>query len=943
MVKIDINLDAKGVKGRIAAIGTELKALEEISEDGFDFDEIELDGLGDEVDEIAKSIDDIDDTVSNLEQKLNSLGDDSDLFDDEIEVVHKNKFTPDGDTGSGDSTGGDPPSGGGGGTSPDKGDRSFSKRELSSKIEDLFGYEDRGYWEEVDSGKLNKIANDLEKTTQGLTSDEYDWFEPKDSRPDLENKDYNELQHIAGKEGVYPDGDRQHEEGVRSALREYYDSTPVMDLWDQKDPDDMTTQEIQKQASAMNAYPPNSEWGDGEDDFGWEDLKQRIRNHQFEDSKFVTRDGYGLEHQSRAKRRREAVGLKVIDDGAGVDDRVSGIDKPQIGDRDLSQSIQQYINDRKELAKKLTEDAGQHEFQYLNEEAFEEELSGAEKQATFEQAEDRGRWDFDRMDDFKAPKPLAKMDREERIDQSDIIPESLEGLKESQADLYADSEIDYESFETRDLDETLDKLEEDYTVPRGDISEDQKETWATINRDRISSDSQVTKPEIERDANQMEGKGSWMGQHRKWGLEKERQLNFRTPSVLGDIDDDEDTLKSAKRRFRGFGSGVKRLIPDMNQLHSIIAAIIPVAVVLGAQLLGVASAMGAVAVAGASIMGLGLVGHGENMEESFANAKEQLSDLKKELFQAAQPTMQLFAPIQDRMFEAIPGRVDDIAESMEGLIQYEDALFQLGGMLSEGLENAFEAISDNEDSISQLAIRFADLAGSAIFDFFGFLYKEARDNQEMLINLGGTLKDLMTIVFRVLRVLLMLATAFSPITKALLVVSKLLNNRIIQAIVVFAGTAYILTSALTQLGLAVLSVAGAMQTAWGTGFITSIISKMGMIHTQIMALISEYTALSLAATEAAAAMAMTGIGLLAVGGGALAAHSIMTSTGSGSGGSSGYSGGGSKRIYNDNRSFEINTQGGEMDYATQKSVENTIDKTAATKKAQELPDVDVEN
>lgn len=408
-----------------------------------------------------------------------------------------------------------------------------------------------------------------------------------------------------------------------------------------------------------------------------------------------------------------------------------------------------------------------------------------------------------------------------------------------------------------------------------------------------------------------------------------------------DIDFDGMEIDDLNRRFGKMGGHLKRLIPDMNQIYSVIAAIIPLAIVLGAQFLGVASAMAAVGVAGAAILGLGLVGHADSMSGSLAEAKEQMSELARESFQAAQGTAQMFAPIQSRMFAAIPGQIGQIADSMKGLTAYEGTLFTLGAMLSEGLQYSFRAIAENETAISQLAIRFGDVLGSGIIEFFGWLFKEARDNQDMLISLGGTLKDLATILFRVFRVLVMFLDAFSPLIDTLLFLSSALNNELVQALLGFALGAYLTAGALTKMGLAALKAYSFMA---GGGMLKAIQAQFWTIQAGITRLIAHYTALSAAAASAAAMMAMTGVGLLAVGGGLIAANKMMEQKSgntydgySGAGGSP--SGRGGTQVYNDNRSYKI-TQQGSGDYADRKAMEQTIRDVNESDSARELPPLD---
>lgn len=409
---------------------------------------------------------------------------------------------------------------------------------------------------------------------------------------------------------------------------------------------------------------------------------------------------------------------------------------------------------------------------------------------------------------------------------------------------------------------------------------------------------------------------------------------------VGIPDISPETVRKLQERFSGLGGTVRKLFPNMSQIYNLIAALVPIAVVLGAQLLGVAAAMGAVAVAGASILGLGLLGHGDSMAESFSNAKQEVSDLGTELFNVFQPTMQQFAPIQAEMFDRVPGALNDTAEAMEGLTAYEDTLFQLGGMMAEGLEYSVRAIVRNEEAISQLAVRFAALAGSNIADLFTFLFNAARDNQGMLVSLGNTLKDLGVIFFRIARLVVMFLDSFSPLIDVLLLFSTLLDNKIVQILFAFAAAAYITVSALSSLGLAALSAYAAMG---GKGLLGAMFFKLGKIHGMISALIANYTALGNAALWAS--VAMGAIGAISLGAGVIAANNIRSGF---DGGGSGFSGSGvptqggvgggpgGGNTYIDNSTTKI--EGGNLDdYATMKGVESRVNTNMDTRDAQEPP------
>jgi hypothetical protein len=366
----------------------------------------------------------------------------------------------------------------------------------------------------------------------------------------------------------------------------------------------------------------------------------------------------------------------------------------------------------------------------------------------------------------------------------------------------------------------------------------------------------------------------------------------------------------------------------MSTYLNALAALLPVAVALGTQLLGVAAAMGALGVAGASLIGLGLIGHGDSMAGSFAQAKNEMRDLKEEMFFAAQPTAQKFAPVQARIFDSIPGGSGGIFEEMKGLTQFEGTLFDLGSGLAGGIEEFFAIINGNADAISNLSRRFGNLIGTGILDFFEWLIQEASRNQDFLVSLGSDMMILVGIAYDLAMAIAAIVSGLTPVFQIFSFINDILNNGLLIGLVVLIGYLFIISKA--ALGVYALATA---------------FSGLSAFAAQAGGALSFYTGSTLQAV--AATMALVGaIGLLTLGtslaigatvGGAAAASGGMD-LGRGSNGPELGGVGEGGNTYNDNRSYTFNQQG-DQDYATQKSVENTIEKTGNTEKALGRPPI----
>jgi hypothetical protein len=420
----------------------------------------------------------------------------------------------------------------------------------------------------------------------------------------------------------------------------------------------------------------------------------------------------------------------------------------------------------------------------------------------------------------------------------------------------------------------------------------------------------------------------------------------KTGKFLNDIDSPKDGISKLRNRNRGIGSYVKKAFPSMGKYMQLLAALIPIAVTLGTQLLGVASAMGAVGVAGASIMSLGLIGHGDSMAGSFAQAKQEIKDLKEEMFDAVQPLAQMFAPIQSRMFDAIPGAMGGIFDSMEGLTQFEGLLFDLGSAGASGIARFFDIINANAGIIDDLTREFAGLIGTGLLNFFNWLLKNAADNKQMMLETISVLKHLVVIGFNLASMLTKLIVKFEPLLWVGAKIANLFNNRLGIAILSFIAMATIVLMIVVKVILTMGALVSAISSLAGAfAFMTSMFPGVAAFFTTlggyITTAIAQYGLLATAAMTAAGAIAATGIGLALVGGG-LAALDAMQPDAVGGNATSGMAvgGGGGKTVYNDNRSYEVSGASGD-DYASVKQVGKEIERASERDAATSRPDVNI--
>lgn len=449
--------------------------------------------------------------------------------------------------------------------------------------------------------------------------------------------------------------------------------------------------------------------------------------------------------------------------------------------------------------------------------------------------------------------------------------------------------------------------------------------------------------------------GELMGQTRGDGFQMDFGRSGSTADILKDtnigkkldnIDDLGDAFDGLGDAQSGLKTKLRNLFPTMGKYMQLLAALIPVAVALGTQLLGVAAAMGAVGAAGAGIIGLGLLGHADSLQGSMAQAKQQVKDLKKEMFDVAQPVMQQFAPIQARAFDALPEGMGGITEEMEGLADYEGTLFELGGALAGGFEEFFSIINDNRQAISNLTSTFGGIIGSGLLKFFEWLIQTASQNEQLIHDLSASLISLAETAYNLSMAIGRIVAAFQGVFTVLSVLTSFLNNKyvvgLLSSIAVMATMAFMFMKvSLMAWGLvsAVSSLVTFLSILGGGSMLAGIMAVFSEMVLWIQAAIAHFTALELAALSAAGAIAATGIGAIVVAGGMAAAETMTPDVPSGGAGGVGGMGGGGKTVYNDNRKYTINNGGGD-DYASRKATEDTIARVNETETAQDLPSVE---
>ncbi|UBF21784.1 tail tape measure protein [Halorubrum virus HSTV-3] len=416
-----------------------------------------------------------------------------------------------------------------------------------------------------------------------------------------------------------------------------------------------------------------------------------------------------------------------------------------------------------------------------------------------------------------------------------------------------------------------------------------------------------------------------------WGLfteDRDRGL----PTFL-----DAKGLKPGDLKFGRLGQSAKRLsgrvsnlrgiirsaIPSMAKWWQLIALALPALIAFGTQTAGVAAAMLSMAGAGAAFIGLGLAGHGNTMAESMRNARQEVQDLKKDLYETFQPSMQTFAPIQGAFFDVLPVRLEKVNDELKQLAgtSYQYALFDALNGATEFAAEFIRTLREMDGVVSQLGMRFGDIIGSAILDFFEWLVMEAYQNQESLIALGGVIKSVIEIIYNLAKIFAHLVIIFKPLIDFFAWLTRILSSpfyRALAAVIVLFGiigvvmVKTILIISKLRMAMMILGLTGSGAMA---GLASSAVGAMATVKTAVMSAVASLGLLK-------AALIATGIGALLVGGGILA-YQAMKPKGPPSGGSdySGYTGGGSNTVINEGDTYNFNVDGSTDGPTTQKMLD----------------------
>jgi len=410
---------------------------------------------------------------------------------------------------------------------------------------------------------------------------------------------------------------------------------------------------------------------------------------------------------------------------------------------------------------------------------------------------------------------------------------------------------------------------------------------------------------------------------------------------------DFGSLNDGMARFR---KNLRRLKPSMSQYLNLLAALLPMMVAFGVQAAGVAAALGGRRITKKGVLGLGLLGHAQSMSGAMQQAKQEVREFKAELFDTFQPTMMEFAPIQSKFFDWAPEQLEGVAEAMEGLTAYEGTFYDLFNIGVRAAEELVNVLVQNEEIISAMATEAAGLIASGLVRFFRWLIQTAYENWSLMMDLGAVFIQLAQIAYNVSMAIGRIIAALRPLFAALAGLSNLLQNDLVMGLLTFIAVSSMIAYSVGKtimviwgLYSALTAVAQMLAFIGGGSILAGITTFFSTLWSYITATIIALYEMSTAAAIAATALAATGVGALVVGAG-VAAGGVMSSMATkGPSGGGGYGGpgpsrmgGGKEVVYNDQRTYEINNNGG-MDNASEQRIRDVVKETNGTKTSMNPP------
>lgn len=381
-----------------------------------------------------------------------------------------------------------------------------------------------------------------------------------------------------------------------------------------------------------------------------------------------------------------------------------------------------------------------------------------------------------------------------------------------------------------------------------------------------------------------------------------RDIGRMRANLSGDDSDMLDAAGAVRKlnsRWNKLGRTLLKYKPSIMDWWNIMALLIPIMITLAGAAIGVAAAFVALAGAAATLVGVGLLGWGDDLQSTFQNLKEDAKALANELFGVMQPAAAEFRPILEDWIDAIPRAVQQLVDEIQTATQFADTLEAAGAGFMSWLEDAIQAMASLDEEIEAIVMRIGGGFGTFIIELLSAMVREVHKNMDAYMKLADIFVAFFAILFNLAKVVTFVVAQLGPLVEITKFIAGLLSNKIVVVLLTIVTTMFIWVGVMAKVTAAAITLAGLLQGRLAI----AILFYMLQVDTAIaktMAWIASLSALQKAILGVMGALALLGgVGLALMAGGA-AMKSVNTGGGAGGGG------GGSRRQAGGNTFININ-------------------------------------
>lgn len=332
--------------------------------------------------------------------------------------------------------------------------------------------------------------------------------------------------------------------------------------------------------------------------------------------------------------------------------------------------------------------------------------------------------------------------------------------------------------------------------------------------------------------------------------------------------------------FNNLGRTLLKYRPSIMDWWNIMAALIPILIAMIGLVIGLASAFVALGLAAATLAGVGLLGWGDSISESFSKAQSEAKRLARTLFDVMQPAADAFQPLQEDAMRAIPGLVADLVGPMQNLTVFADEIAGIGTGFVDWIERGINAAVGLDDVIGQILTRFGAGLGDFLIGVLRTMTKEVYRNQNAYADLAAILVESLVIIFNVVKAVAFTISQFRFLIDIIALLTNLMSNKWAVGFLTFISIVVLLETALATLVQTLYALAGVGLISWLRSLFPFLSMLIGYIQAATLAIWEMYGAW-------AALAAATGVGLALAAGGLLLEDVISQSVNNPGGGARG--------------------------------------------------------